>query len=421
MSVPVAGREVSWFVYRHVLSESLHTRLSVSESVGIRGLLDYLNSEKIQYVVLRFFEKLPALQREGGDIDLLISDEGERTVKAFLQAHPGTITVDAWTVSRKSFNDITYYPPPLARKIIESAVVGPGGARVPSGAVALHSFIYHVLYHKGLYAGVPSTLLPELVNKTPENDYAGEISRLAREAGVELELTMEALDEYLASVGWQPKLDTLAKIAPRNRWVWQRFFAAGHGRELGLGVFIIKARARNNGTLGAILSAIRSEEGFTVLREKEFTPEEVVRVSAELRGGVWHDARGEAGDLTPAVAVLVLDETVLKKAKAGTAHAAFVDRIRALKRRLRKQFDTEPGSAIHATDNTTETWDYVTHCFLGEEALIRNDIEARITSIELGLIDRLGYWIEHLPRLLAYSWSRTKRRLKEAILGLILR
>jgi hypothetical protein len=168
VTIPVEGKQTHWFAYRHVMSESLHTRLSISESVGVAGLLAYLRTEQVRYVVLRFFEKLPALQRVGGDIDLLISDEDEKKVKTFLKEHPGTITVDAWTVSRKSFNDITYYPPPLARAVLDSSIEGPGGALVPSPGVALWSFIYHVLYHKGLFAGVASTLLPELVNKTPE-------------------------------------------------------------------------------------------------------------------------------------------------------------------------------------------------------------------------------------------------------------
>lgn len=417
--LPAGGSVTRWYAYRHVLTESLHTRLSLATEVGVQGLCAFLKAERVNYVVQRFFSDLPSLGRAGGDLDLMISDDDEVKVKSFLQAHPGTITVDAWTVSRKSFNDITYYPPPLARKMLESKISGPAESLVPAPREALHSFIYHVLYHKGLFAGVASTLMPESVNKTPENDYAGEIRRLAKVAGVELVLTMEALDDYLATVGWQPKLDTLAKIAPRNPWVWRRFFEARDDTELGLGVFIIKARAKEDGSLEKILQTLRSEPGFAVMREKVFTKDEVARVSTELRGGVWHGETG-SGDLSPAAAVLVVDETVLREANAGTAHGAFVERIRTLKKRLRKTYDTRPGSSIHATDNTSETWDYITHCFPGEESVIRTELAERRMRLKVPVFERVRLWTKHLPRLLTYHSAKAKRRLKEWVLGVIL-
>ncbi len=199
------------------------------------------------------------------------------------------------------------------------------------------------------------------------------------------------------------------------------FFAMGEGKEVGLGVFIIKARAVADGSVENILAAIRAEPGFVVLREKRFTPEEVRHVSNELRGGVWHDAKSPAGDLLPAVALLVLDETVIKKAKAGTSHAVFDQRIRDLKKRLRKMFDHAPGSAIHATDNTTETWEYVTHCFPNERESIDAEIAGALDRVSLTLVERITFWSVHMPRLLTYTWMRAKRRLKEGLLSAIVR
>ena len=118
----------TWLVVEHRLTDTLHTRLCLSAEVGVQGFLDHLAEIKAHYVIVRFFETLPELYREGGDLDLLVADEDERHVKSFLQTNPGPIGVDVWTVSRTTFNDITYYPPPLARKIIESAVAGPAGA-----------------------------------------------------------------------------------------------------------------------------------------------------------------------------------------------------------------------------------------------------------------------------------------------------
>src|SRR3989344_5160849 len=49
----------------------------LSEKVGVQGLLDHLRREKVNYVVLKFYEKLPELHREGGDLDILVADEDE--------------------------------------------------------------------------------------------------------------------------------------------------------------------------------------------------------------------------------------------------------------------------------------------------------------------------------------------------------
>lgn len=417
------GGSTRWFVFRHVMTESLHTRLSISEAVGVTGLLAFLKNERVAYVVQRFFRDLPSLGRSGGDLDLLIADADEVKVKSFLQAHPGPITVDAWTVSRKSFNDITYYPPPIARGIIERAVDGPSGSRVPHPLDALHAFIYHVLYHKGVFAGVPSTTCPEAVNKKPENDYLGEIEALATLAGVVFPhpITMETLDTYLASVEWRPKLDTLAKIAPRNVWVWKYHFTAERDQEVGLGIFLIKARAFTNGTAEAMLTTIRSTEGFVILKDKHLSEAEIERVSKELRGGVWHDPRVPEGELLPVHVVLVLDETIARKARAGTSHAVFDQRIRAVKKELRRLYDQGPGSAVHATDNTTETWEYVPVCFPGEEAALRAEVQRRVDSIEITTWERMSQVVRHVPRMCAYEAARLKRRGREWLIALLVR
>jgi hypothetical protein len=422
-SLKTGDTATRWFVFRHVMTESLHTRLSISEDVGVTGLLAFLKDEQVAYVVQRFFRDLPSLGRSGGDLDLLIADADEIKVKSFLQAHPGPITVDAWTVSRKSFNDITYYPPPIARGIIERAVDGPSGSRVPNPLDALHAFIYHALYHKGVFAGVPSTTCPEAVNKKPENDYVGEIRELAARAGVTLAhpVTMETLDTYLASVEWRPKLDTLAKIAPRNVWVWKYHFSVERDQEVGLGIFLIKARAFQNGTADALLDTIRKTEGLVVLKDVHFTPEDIARVSTELRGGVWHDARVPEGELLPVHAVLVLDETVARKARAGTSHAVFDQRIRAVKKQLRRLFDQGPGSAVHATDNTTETWEYVPVCFPGEEAALRAEVERRVMSIEITTWEKVSQAVRHVPRIATYEFTRLKRRAREWLIALLVR
>ena len=138
-----------WLVLKNNRVRPMRERQSLSLDMGVRGFLDHLKKEKVKYVVLRFYEDLPDLKRVDGDLDILVADEDEEKIKIFLTKHPGPIKIDLWPVSRK-FDDIVYYPPPLARKILESAIDGPAGSRIPAPKEAFLSLAYHALYHKGV-------------------------------------------------------------------------------------------------------------------------------------------------------------------------------------------------------------------------------------------------------------------------------
>lgn len=409
-----------WLVLKHHRAESLHTRLCLSEEIGITGLLEHLRKEKRTYVVLRFFESLPHLHRAGGDLDLLVSDEDERSVKEFLKAHPGPIGVDVWTVSRVSHNAITYYPPPLARAILSSRVDGPAGSFVPAPKEAFLSFAYHVVYHKGLFSGVPTTLQGLTANAHPENDYAGEAARLAKEAGIDVSITLESLDEYLAEQGWRPQLDTLAKIAPRNKWVWHRFFTQKTEQETGLAVIIIKRKAVALKLAEAMRERIRSYEGFTVLAEKEFSKEEVERAARELRGGVWVEKDAAPDEYLPSIALVVLDVLRARAGKLGAAHERTDHGIKHLKKLLRQEFSAGKGNLVHATDYTHEAWEYVRVAFPNEEMLIRTKVEELLGGLTFTPHERVQLFLAFLPRYLSYKLTRLRTWLRSLLVRVIM-
>lgn len=408
-----------WLVLEHLLTDSLHTRLFLSEEIGVKGFLGFLHDKGVNYVVLRFFEKLPMLYREGGDLDLLVADEDERAVKNFLQLNPGSIGVDVWTVSRTTFNDITYYPPALARKILEGAVDGPAGSRIPLPKDAFLALAYHVVYHKGPFAGVPSEITEIVVNKSPENDYGGVLSRMADDLGIDVDITMEALDEYLAREGWRPHFDTLAKIAPKNKWVWQRFFSSAASNEVGLGIFLLKKKAFTARAVDAIEKMISEYGEFEILKVKVFKGGEVKRVASSLRGGVWHGKHGPDDEFLPAKALLVLNKELARLSHLGFSHAPPKYDIRNLKRMIRKRFDGKDGSMVHATDNTRETWEYISVIFPDE------DIETLVTHVvakERPLpVEHVARFAARLPRFAVYLLMRMKRKLKQKILDVVLR
>lgn len=330
----------------------------LSSEVGIRGLLDELRCQEVRYVVPRFFERLPDLYRKGGDLDLLVADEDEARVREFIAGNPGTTRIDVWSVSAPIHHGLPYMIPVLARKVLQSAVEGPAGSRIPAPKEAFLAFAYHVLYHKGTEAGVPTSISGLSVNPSPESDYLGELARMAREAAMAVPFNMESLDDMLAAEGWRPRTDTLAKIAERNEWVRRRFFAANRGEPVSFCVFILRRRALDRGLADRMREAVRSK-GFRIVREKRLDGKEREYAADHLRGGTWREGAGSDGEvLLPALALVLHDPLADDGAK----------RFKALKNFLRASFDREAVSLVHSTDTEEEAEEYVRICFSGTEA-----------------------------------------------------
>jgi len=358
MILGAGGKKQAWLVVENMdLKFVSGGRGYLSEAIGVQGFLDFLRKENIKYVVLRFYEKLPQLYREGGDIDILVDDEDEIKMQGFLKNNPGKIRVDIWSVSRPNYRQMAYYPPPFARRIIDGAVDGPAGSRVPGPKEYFLSLAYHALYHKGLDSGIPSSMLGIKMNPKPDNDYRGVLSDMAKKTGIDIAITMESLDEYLCQEGWRPKIDTLSRFASENEWVLKRFFSNKNQEEIGLGFFIFKKRAVDLDLVGKMIKMILKEH-FIVIEKKYFNQKEQIHVAEQLRGGFWSSGKGPSKDFFPAAGVLVIDALPGKDRNYSDEA-----RIRRMKEKLRVSFDSEKESVIHATDNTRESWEYINVCF----------------------------------------------------------
>lgn len=373
---------------KQIIPRSL--KASLSEEIGTRGLFEYLNKEKVKYVVLRFYDKLPNLHRVGGDLDILVADEDFEKLEEFLYQNPGPIGVEAKCVSRLTGNGLPYYIPHLARKIIDSAVEGPTQSRIPSPKEAFLSFAYHVLYHKGFEAGVKSKLPNVEWNKNPENDYAGELTRLSKESGIEVQINMEDLDSYLQQEGWKPKLDTLIKISDLNEWVKKYFFSQKEVEELGLSVIILREGAFKAKAVNDILERIKCYGDFVILKTKKFEEAEKTYIADHLRGGTWNDKLSKGNSHLPSMAIAVLDLYSAKFFKVNTANVDFGLKIKALKEEIRQEFvyDKENiSSVIHSTDNTVEALEYLKVCFKDELSEINKEIKKIHDHITISPID----------------------------------
>ena len=401
------GKKTRWIVLRQ-RGMSTNKIPTLPGSIGIPKFLEWLRDEKINYVVLRFYEKLPKLYRDAGDIDILLSNEDKEKVNNYLNQNKHLLTsvtkdirLGLHSVSGDK-GSIPYYPPPLARQILENAIEGPAGSRIPCAEDALKSFIYHALYHakKGYAAGIPSQFKKH-TEQNPENNYAGVINEMAKPLGLSLGETMEDLDDYLSIEGWRPKLDTLSKLGETNAWVYDRFFAMGQGGPVGLAVFMLREWVHEQGLSDQVIEIIK-DNGFKILRQKVLSHDEKKLASEILRGGSWgENLDGTTTGWLPAVAIVVVD---MKCVRMPPAYAKGYEhfKIRNLKNIIRDKFDKEDIGSVHSTDNSHESWEYIDICFKGEGGAIKSEFES---LAQVSIFSKLAQFFSptYLKHSLRYS------------------
>lgn len=398
------GKASYWLVIARKGELAKKERPFISANGGIESFFAWLQKENVQYVVLRFYEQLPALHREGGDLDLLIADKDREKVIAYIEEAmlaPGAGTAASGVpIGLHSVTEpggVPYYPPHLARQILERSVAGPAGSRVPSAKDAFHALVYHVLYHyKGYATGIPSEL-PGRPEQQPENDYGAFIRQKAAQLDVQIGTTMEEMDEYLEEQGWRPKLDLLAKVAKKNAWVHDRFFGNQRVSGSGLAVFILKERALTRGLLEPITRHLE-EQGLVIVRSVALDEKQKQHAQDHIRGGNWADIKGSTHGQFPAAIIVGID---MECAHLTGSYVGEFERRRITerKRRLRESFD-EAGEAslVHSADTTNEAWDYIETCFPNEMDTIRREV-AQATSIPL--LQRLRAFLS--PSFIAHT------------------
>lgn len=342
-----------WLLIKTESKNFSYHNYSLSKKIGIKGFINFLNKKKIHYVLLRSFERLPHNPLKNGDFDFLISDKHFSYVKEFLKNNNGEIGIDLWSVSAPTYNGITYYKPNLAQKILNNFEVGLIKAKIPNKKDYLNSFIYHCLYHKGVNSGISSTNKEIETIKIPNNKYLKKIKQLSRELKVNTGSTMEELDNYLASQGWRPKVDTLSKIAIYNEWV-KKSFIKKNEELFPFSIFILRHSAIKNRIYEKIKKYI-IENKFQIIQSKILPPNIKTNAKNNLRGGSWkdHNFLENTKNFEPSVAIVIYYPNFLKK-----------NDFTNLKEKIRKKFDiSKEPSIVHSTDNQIEFWDYLECCF----------------------------------------------------------
>lgn len=350
--------------------EAPRPRQYLSPVVGVHGLIDRLAVEQVSYVALRWFEDLPELQ-PGEDLDLLVADADLERVRAVLAEEPGTIPVDLYSetgLPGSDFRSAAYYPPALARRLLDTAVAHRSGCRVPAPLEHLCSLAYHAVYHKGFESGMRSQQEgspdPE---PHPDHDYRGVLSELARSQGFQAIDTLEQADAFLETRGWRPPPDTLRRLATGNDWIRARLGddAGGEAELPEAAVFFLRERTLDVLGLDELL-AVLTELRFTIVHAAELDADARRRCSDHARGGNWGRGPFPVSGGGPRFLVFAVhygprkpQQSVLERYPRLTNSDVLV-----AKQQIRDLVNTRLASAqrfnaVHSSDDEDEAWEYL--------------------------------------------------------------
>jgi hypothetical protein len=366
----------------------LAARHYIPHAFGLSGLFKKFEELGVSYAVLRWFEGLPQ-EREGRDIDLMVGDEKFDAVLALLNSQPGIELADVYTPSglpKSDYYGTPYYPTASARQLLARTCVHNNFCRVPSPLDHFHSLAYHVIYHHGPRSGIKSRLVSVRSESKPAHDYEGVLRVAAERLGIQVELTLEGIHEYLGSVGWAPKPDMLARMAAhytRNPWLKTLASKLDAGvTDKSLTVFCIRQKAVELGFGEQIIETL-NKSGFHIVATKRLSDEESHHTATHLRGGTWDKGVFPTSGGLPSVIVVAYDPQPIVPTRAQKKKDPNLVNARQLvKYEVRKRVNAqvpphEAFSAIHSTDFGGEAWYCLELCM--PERL--NDIKARVADL----------------------------------------
>lgn len=366
LPVGVADKQLVVFpVRRRKLPDG--ARHYIPHALGMTGFLKQLREGSIQHAALRWFENLPELP-PGEDLDLLVADGDLPRVLALLESGPGIDPCDVYSetgLPRSDFRKMPYYPPRLARQMLDGAVLHNGLCRVPNGLHHLLSLTYHALYHKGPSSGIPDSASAEVTGAKYDHNYPQIIAALANRLGLQLEVTRAGLDRFLTEHDWRPPRDMLVRLGKRNAWVKASATAEPeHPQDRGLAVFIVRDVAMQRGGVDFMYDLL-AHHGFAILETRLLAGEDRSRVTANIRGGNWGRGPWAVSGGEPAAVIVAFDPNPLPLTRKQRKKFPLSTNARLLsKSSIRDAFnegrpESEHCNVVHSSDNGHEAWEYI--------------------------------------------------------------
>lgn len=339
---------------------------------SLAELFGHLDRVGCRYVVLRWFEPLPFVEK-GEDVDILIDNADMQTLRdrlstGFTERLLGKrlIKLDIHSVYPPP-KKIAYYPPHLAERILENSILHPSGARVPCPEDHFFSLAFHALYRKGQASGIP--LNRSNATETDNNNkYIKTLTALASQCNYNVRINLDDLDKFLDEYGWRPALDYIEKAQPKDSWreilINNAYSQLPH--KPGLAAFVLRDVVLTQPEMPERVRSYLEGEGFSILAVRTLESDKRERIASELRGGDWGCGPYMRSGGQPAVLIVGLD--VFPRKPGGKLARKQPDLENELVRNCKwairswwnqTQPEHEKCNIIHSSDNCRQAFHYV--------------------------------------------------------------
>jgi hypothetical protein len=369
-------------------------RRYVRSDLSLEKLFITLKERGISYVVMRWFEDLPEIE-EGEDIDFLIADRDlPRIVDLFTYQDNGGQKCDIYSVSGlqgSNLNDMPYYPPHLSQQLLDTRIWHKDIFAVPDRWHHFLSLAYHAVFHKGENSGLPNEnhAADKCVN---DHDYQFILKNLASALpAVSIDFEFNQIFLFLKSQEWVPELDTLRRLAIKDKWLWDLLPAesklphSGKGETL---LFVVRDWAISNNKLESIKEMIESS-GLVILRSVLLTEKEKKIATQKIRGGKWDNGPFPVSGGLPGCFIICFDPNPAPpKACDSKDHPFVKNRNVFLKNTIRDKINQEMlcfshVNCIHSSDDEYEVWEHIKQVLPSEFDPLHEEVaQLRSYSVE---------------------------------------
>ncbi len=369
-TLPVPGRR-----RRYLVIEAHSPPADNRRQFGPAGLspLEVLRRlDGVDHVALRWSEQIEAGRHEG-DIDILVSQRGLADLKDRFGREVGTYPLDVYTDDGQGghgYKSVPYFTAPLARGLLESAAVTPGGIRVAAPYWRFLAFCYHLTFQNKSEHVAPGTVAigPGTFHKP---HYYPELERLAALAGRPVPRTYDDIERLLREAGVMPSLDLIGFYSNNNAFLKKRYFDRAP-LPPGLATFFLRDFGAGLAPVDDLRAHLR--EQFQILAEGAVADENRARVLRGVRGGNWADKKAPQGVAHPVYWFVCLDPSPIKPSARTRRKHPRVDneriRLKDLLRRKLVGKGNVPLRLVHSSDNALEAVDHIAHLGLTQDPRI---------------------------------------------------
>lgn len=409
----IKQKKIVKYLFDRILAPRRVARVYVKKGIGRMEFFEILNKRNIEYVLLRWWEDLPEIP-PGEDMDILIKDEHRDLIDDLITFRDnGTgMKADIYTVSgakHGSHKGIPYFQSNLAHTLINSRVLY-RGAYVPSTLPYFASLAYHALFHKGGNSGLQGF---DAKSSAIEHDYSTILTELALTSGINVDITLTGLYDWLKIRDFAPANDTLTKlieILPELSILEVPLTSDVRGGELM--AFIIRQQLLKDGLLDDFKHFIENEYNLDIIDVRILSAEERHNCTLQIRGGKWDKGPFKYSGGSPAALVVAYDyhpeplsnSEQIKQSRMTNknnlnAKYVFRDSLKSLFL-IRGDYN-----GVHSADNETDAWSYISLMGDDYQTKISAEVESRRTRYarKWGIKKLLSFGPESKTELISYN------------------